>query len=432
MPNSPKLATIRDTSAQDIQIKDSNNHSTRNISIAGGVLVLVLIGWFLFPAIGKLLSSERTISLRQIQTAQVTQGDLQRDIAVQGRVIAAISPTLFAPSNGTVSLKVKAGDQVKQGDVIATIDSPEIESEFAQQKAVLEETELEYRRQEIVIKTALADNQQNIELAAVDFELATKNKDRADLNIKIKVISQVEFEQTQAELKKIALQHKHAIQNAELQKENYEFELQAKKLQLDRQQFVVSELERQVKGLQIISPISGVIGNVLVNEKDAVNRNAAVMTVVDLTAFEVEVNIPETYADDLGVGLKSQITIDDEIFMGELTAISPEVTNGQVSGRIRFEQPVPTGLRQNQRVSTRILIESRDNVVKVQRGSFVETSGGRYVFVIQDDIATKREVQLGARSVSEIEIVSGLQAGEKIIISSVEQYADIQQIYISK
>jgi HlyD family secretion protein len=428
----PKLASMRDTSAQDVKKNEPSKLTGRYMWTAISLVIIVSILWFILPALNRLISSERTISLQQIQVATVEQGDLQRDVAVQGKVVAAISPTLFAPSAGTVSLHFKAGDSVNQGDIIATIDSPEIESEYAQQKAMLEETELEYRRQEIVIKTALLDNQQNIELALVDFELATKNKVRADINIKLKVISQVEYEQNQAELKKIGLQHKHAIQNAKLKKENYDFELQAKKLQLDRQEFVVSELDRQVKQLKVVSPITGVIGNVLVNEKDAVNRNAPVMTVVDLTAFEIEINIPETYADDLGVGLKAQITLDDKNFVGELTAISPEVTNGQVSGRIRFEQKSPQGLRQNQRISIRILIESRDNVIKVQRGSFVETSGGRYVFVIKDDIAVKRNIQLGARSLSEIEVISGLQKGEKIIISSVEQFADTQQIYLSK
>ncbi len=423
--------TIRDTAAQDVKLEQATNSRSKLIWGVGAVFLLMFMSWMV-PSLMRLLNSERTISRQQLQIATVELGNLQRDIAVQGKVIAAVSPTLFAHSSGTVSLHFKAGDEVQLGDIIATIASPEIESEHQQQKTLLEELDLEFRRQEIIIKTELLANQQKIELAEVDYVLATKNKVRADINIKNKVISQVEYEQKQAELEKMQLQQKHAIENAKLQKENFEFELQAKSFQLDRQKHVVKESQRKVNQLNMRSPITGTIGNVLVREKDAVAKNAAILTVVDLTQFELEVNIPETFADDLGVGLAASIFLDNSTFAGELTAIAPEVTNGQVIGRIKFTQQPPNRLRQNQRVSVRVLIESRNNVLKVQRGSFVETSGGNYVFVIEDDIAIKRQVQLGARSISEIEIISGVSAGEEIIISSVEQFADIQQIYLSK
>ena len=92
--------------------------------MAGAIAIVLLV--LLFDKVSQLFSSDQSVSKRQIQIAKVEKGNLQRDIAVQGRVVAANSPTLFAPSTGTISLRVKAGEKVNQGDLLAVIDSPEL------------------------------------------------------------------------------------------------------------------------------------------------------------------------------------------------------------------------------------------------------------------------------------------------------------------
>jgi len=153
--------------------------------------------------------------------------------------------------------------------------------------------------------------------------------------------------------------------------------------------------------------------------------------VIDLSAFEVEVNIPESFADDLGVGLASEITFNGETHLGHIVAISPEVTNGQVVGRLRFNEELVANLRQNQRVSARILIESKENILKVRRGAFVESGGGRIVYAVTNDNATRQKVTLGARSIGEVEILSGLKAGDKIVVSSIDVFNNREQIYLT-
>jgi HlyD family secretion protein len=102
--------------------------------------------------------------------------------------------------------------------------------------------------------------------------------------------------------------------------------------------------------------------------------------------------------------------------------VSPEVKQGQVTGRLRFSGDVPQGLRQNQRLSSRIVLEQRDGVLKVARGQFLDSGGGRMTYVVQDDIATRAKIQTGATSVSEVEILEGLSPGDRIIISSLSEF----------
>jgi len=361
----------------------------------------------------------------------VSRGDLQRDIAVQGQVVSANSPTLYSPSAGNVSLHVKAGDRVTKGQLLLQIDSPLLANRLDQERASLEELKLGVERQQIFNKTTLLNNQQSIELAAVNLELQSKNMSRANQSMKHQVISREEFEQNEAELKKTKLAYSHAKQGFDLQVESLAFELKTKKLQLERQQYVVDDLNRQIRELTLLSPLDGIIGLVNIREKDLVAINSALITVVDLSDFEVEVNIPENYADDLGVGLITEISFNGQVHQGELTAISPEVNNGQVVGRMRFTNGSPSGLRQNQRVNARVLIETRKNVLKLRRGQFVESGGGKIAYLVTENNATKTKITVGVRSLGEVEITSGLKEGDRVVISSIDAFNSNQSVFIS-
>src|SRR6185437_8676692 len=104
------------------------------------------------------------------------------------------------------------------------------------------------------------------------------------------------------------------------------------------------------------------------------SKDAKLLTVVDLSALEVQVNVPESFARDLAAGMPAAISGNGKDWKGAVSAISPEVVNGEVVARVRFEGSKPEYLRQNQRLSVRIVLDKRDNVLTVARGSFVDES----------------------------------------------------------
>ena len=424
------VQAIQDTSAQDVALRPPNPLKRRLLIGILGIIGLASLLGFGVPAISTLLQADVSISRRQIEIATVRRGDLQHDIAAQGRIVAANSPTVYTPATGIISVSINAGDIVSRGQVIATIDSPELNSQLEQERTVMESLKLELGRQEIQMKTALLNTQQAIENAGVDLELAQKKMQRAEQIYETKTISESEYELIMAELEKAELAHKHAKENLDLQRENLDFELKTKRLQLERQQFVVKELQRRVDELTMRSPIAGIVGSINVRDRDNVSINSPLLTLVDLSAFEVEVSIPENYADDMSVGLAAEVMINGQKRMGKLAAISPEVINGQVIGRIAFADS-PGNMRQNQRVSAHILIESHTGVLLVKRGSFVESGGGNIAYAIDGTIATKRPIKIGARGVTDVEILSGLNEGDQIIISDIERFNRATQVFIS-
>ena len=418
----PKVTPIRDTSAQDRPVDPQPRLTQRRYLLIGaglGALVLLLIVGAL---ISNWLSAEVSVPRERVRIAEVTRGSFVRDVAAQGTVVAAVSPTLFAPATGTVHFLVQAGDIVKKGQVIAELDSPELRNELEREQATFAGLEVAVQRQAIDTRRQLAANQQASDLADVNIQAAQRELRRAEDSWGKKLISERDFEKARDDAAAAAVNHKHAIETAKLQKEGLEFELRARRLERDRQQLVVHDLERRVGDLHIKSPVDGVVGTLAVNERATVAQNSSLLTVVDLTAFEIEFVVPESYADDLGLGMDAEVTYGPRKYAAKVSAVSPEVRQGQVTGRLRFSGDVPQGLRQNQRVSARIVIEARDDVLKVARGAFLDSAGGRMAYLVQDDIAVRTPIRVGAISVAEVEVLEGLNVGDQIIVSSLGDF----------
>ena len=188
---------------------------------------------------------------------------------------------------------------------------------------------------------------------------------------------------------------------------------------------------RQVDALTLRAPFDGQVGQVQVPQGTSVVANGPVLSVVDLSHFEVEIKVPESFARDLGLGMAAQLTGGaGNPFPGEIAAVSPEVVNGEVTARIRFSQQQPPDLRQNQRLSVRVVMDTRRDVLKLERGPFVDQSGGHYAYVLDGNVATRRPVRLGASSLAEIEVLDGLQPGDRVVVSGSEQFGDAGKVKI--
>jgi len=413
---------IRDTAGQDRVLDNGAAGKRRMLAYAAVALVAIGTGAAMLPTAQRFMSADRSVPLERLRLATVSRGDFIRDVAVRGRVVAAVKPTVYAPADGVVTLEVNAGDTVEQGAVIARVHSPTLSNLLDQEKATLERMQTELTRQDIERKKRELQNKQTTDMARVAIRAAERELRRAEASWAEQIISRQDYEKAGDDLARAQLEFAHAQQNARLESESLEFDLKTRELERDRQALMVDDLERRVGELQVLSPVSGMVGALAVEQKAQVSENQPLLTVVDLTALEIEVQVPQEYGDDLGLAMPAQLSFGGSRYDGEITAISPEVNENQVSARVRFIGEVPQGLRQNQRVSARILLESREGVLKVQRGQFVDSGGGRIAYVVDGDVARRRDIEIGAASVGEVEILSGLAEGQTIIISDLGQF----------
>lgn len=421
---------IRDTRQQDKVIQQTRKLPRWWLAMATAI-GLVGAATASYNSFDQLLSADQVVSLQNLRTATVIRGDMVQDLRVEGRTMAADSPSMYAIAAGTVTLFVKAGDEIKAGQALLTIDSPELRNQLLQEEATLARLEMEVSRQKIAIKQQQLDNTQQMELAKVELEAAQSEMARARTSIEKQIISKEELEQTEVALKRAELNERHAIASLQLAQERLSFELKSSELNLTRQRHLTQELRRQVEALTLHSPLSGIVGTLNVQQKQHVQRDTQLMSLVNLNELEVEAYIPENLADELGIGLRANVQINNEHYDATLVAISPEVEQGQVRGRIRFSEQ-PGNLRQNQRVNAQIIIAQKQNVLKVERGAFVETGASRTAYKIEQNSAFRTPISLGVKSVREVEITQGLQPGDTIIISSLAAFGQSQQVILSE
>jgi len=422
---------IADTSAQDV-VLEKKKGGKRNLWIAAVAVAAVIAAWLILPAVQRWAGSSISVPRDRLRVATVTRTDLVRDVSVQGRVVAAVSPSLFAPAAGTITLLADAGADVEQGQLLATIDSPDLQNQLEQEQATLDRLSVEYERQKIESKQKALDNRKNIDLTNVTLVAAERERRRAESGIKIDAISQIDYEKTKDDLETAKLAHEHAVADAKLDDERLVFELKTRELQVQRQSMLVKDLQRQVDELNMRSPVNGIVGNLMVDQKAAVSRNQVVMAVVDLSAFEIEAQVPESYADDLGLGMAAEVLVGNQNYPATLVSVSPEIIQNQVTTRVRFEGGMPPGLRQNQRLTTRILMEEKQNVLTLPRGQFLDSGGSRVAYVLDEDsVAHRRSIEIGARSLAAVEVVDGLQEGEQVVISSIDQFRGADTVLVT-
>ena len=421
---------IRDTSAQDRPIETPSKRLPLRLVAAGAVTlgVLVLGGWLL----SGWQASSSVANAARLRIAPVTQGTLVRDASVNGRVVAAISPTLYAPAAATVSLKVSAGDTVKQGQVLAELESPELASALRRETSSFEELKAEISRQEIIAQKSKLTALKEADQAEIERAAAQRIYERIEKAGVVGVIARNDFEKAQDALKSAEIRGKHATEAAKLESSDIDLQLRTRREQLARQKLALDEARRRVEELNVRAPMDGLIGSLAVVDRTVVTANAPLMTLVDLSRLEVEVEIPETYVADLGLGMKAEIVAGEIKATGKIVAISPEVIRNQVLARVRFEGAQPGGLRQSQRVSARLLIDERPNALMVPRGTFLEAHGGKYAYVMQDGMAVKRPIRIGGTSVSAIEIVEGVKVGDRVVIAGSEDFENAAQVKVNE
>ena len=421
---------LRDTSAQDRLIEPHSpfkRHRKIIIAVVAAVAALLVLAAYLMRYSGAGLSIDRA----RVSIATVERGSFVRDIAADGQVVATVSPTLYANALGTVTLKAHAGDTVAKGQVLAVVDSPDLTAKMSQEDATLAGLRIDWQRATLEADHKLAQLRDAFDQAQVDLKTAQRERDRSRKAYELGSYSELQALKAEDSLEKAQFAFAQAKNNYESQPKQNRFDVESKKALLDRQQFLVADLRRQVDGLNVKSPVDGQVGQVQVADRASVAKDAPLLTVVDLSALEVEIKVTESLARDLRSGMSADLDGGGHHWQGSVSGVSPEVVAGQVVARLRFGDDKLSGLRQSQRLSVRIFIDRRDNVLMVDRGAFVDQEGGGFAYIVHGNIAERRRVLLGAASIAKVEVLDGLAVGDQIVISGTDAFNGAQRVILS-
>ena len=421
---------IEGTSQQDHIIQPSAKSKLRRF-LPGIVVVsiLLVLAVTVFQSLGQ--GANLTLPRNQMQFATVQRGDLVRDISVQGRIVAANAPTLYSQEIGQVQLFKQPGEAVTQGELLATITSPALQNDLQQQEAVLAGMRSEAERAELAAREQQLDTEQVMNTAQVNLLAARRELQRARQAIEFGVIRQLDFDIAEDNVATSELEFDHAKRKVELARDKLSFEQNSRTQSIHRQQLIVNELKRKVMALNITAPVTGQLGNWLVEQQSHVLPGQALLTVIDLSQYEAELAVPESYARDLLPGQQVEVQLGRQQLHGAISYIAPEVRDNQVSARVRFNEADSSQLRQSQRVTARVVLEHKEDVLKIARGDFVSSGGGREAYQVIDNQAVLKQVELGALSVQWVEILSGATEGEQWVISNLSEFEDQSRVNLN-
>jgi HlyD family secretion protein len=421
---------IRDTSSQDRPLAQRSAARRRLPWLAGG-LVLLLVGAWQAPRLSRALSLQQSVSLSRLSVAEVERGDLTRDVTGEGKVVAAVSPTLYAGNAGTVSLLVQAGDRVRRGQVLARIASPDLEARLAQERANADALQSESLRAQADARQQHAVAQGQLDIATIAQKTALNELARQTQAFDAGATAGTQVDQARDAVARADVALKQAQALIGLQDDATRFSLQAKRQAWERESLQVQDLERQRDALNVRSPVDGQVGQLFIADRASVAKDGALMSVIDLSQLEVQMQVAESFARELAPGMPAEIGGNGQQWNGRVSSISPEVVAGEVSARLRFDGPRPQQLRQSQRLSVRVLLDHRSKVLTLARGSFVDEGGGHVAYVLHDGMAERRPVRLGAQSLAQVEVLEGLQAGDRVVISGSENFHGAARVGIS-
>ena len=421
---------IRDTSSQDRPL-ERPKRGRRVLLAAIGVAAVALLAVGA-PQARRLFGTPNSVAADRLGIDEVSRGPFVRDVQAEGKVVAAFSPTLFAPAAGAVTLQVHAGDAVRKGQVLATIASPDLAAKLAQETATADNLQTETLRAQVDANEQRLGLQGLRENAALDVKAAETDLARQQRAFDAGAAAGMQVDHAKDALEKARIALAHAEANLHSKDDSLKFDVRSHEQAHARQALLVADLHRQVDELAVRSPVDGQVGQLFVAERASVARDAQLLSVIDLSKFEVQMQVAESFARDLAVGMPGEITGNGQTWKGRVSAISPEVVNNEVAARLRFDGEQPTQLRQSQRLSVRVLLDQRPDVLSLRAGSFVDESGGAFAYVVRDGVAERTPVRLGARSVDRVEVLSGLKLGDRVVVSGAENFHGAPSVAIAR
>ena len=221
---------IRDTSGTDRVMQSAQARVPRWLKLALGAGAAVLVLGFTVSPVARWLSAGQSVSATRLRIAEVHVGKLVRDVTVQGKVVAAQSPTLYASAAGTVTLEVNAGDKVEKDQVLAEVDSPELQNRMAQEQASRQGLEIALERARIDARKKQLLSQKALDQAEVDRIAAAREVERSQTAFEHGALSELTVLRAKDSLQKAELTATQAKQDLALEKDALEFEVKSKAL----------------------------------------------------------------------------------------------------------------------------------------------------------------------------------------------------------
>ncbi|MDO4334219.1 MAG: HlyD family efflux transporter periplasmic adaptor subunit [Bacteroidales bacterium] len=414
----------------DTEIKRKNPRLRKYGLIAAGAVALS--GCIVWAIIASGSSSHHT-DASGILIGEVEKGKFDDFIRITGRVETGTIVQVSALETGIVDKKwVEEGAFVNEGDIILTLNNPNLrqqildsESQLAEKQNMLRDTELAMEKERLQIR-------QDILTARTTLNQKKRLSEQQSELYKESLTSREEYLKAREEYD-LARENLKLLENRQRQDSVYrQVQVAMMRESLHNMQENFMLVRQRADNLNIRASHSGQLGSLDAELGQNIPAGQQVGQINILDNYKLAVNIDEHYIDRVSPGLSAKATKNGSAFELSIKKVYPEVTNGQFKADLAIEGESPSKLRVGQSFPVDLKLGESTVSVMVPKGSFFQTTGGKWIYVIDKDgnTARKREIRIGRQNPKYYEVLEGLDPGERIILSSYASYGDADKIIL--
>jgi HlyD family secretion protein len=395
-----------------------------------GVVLALLAFWFFKPDAGRALKVQND----RIVVSTVTMGEFDDYIPVRGQVAPLKTVFLDAIEGGRVeAIHVEDGAQVKLGDLIVELSNTTLqldviarEAEVTEQLNNLRNTELSLEQNRLEHKRNLVDINYNIVRLRREIDRLTPlvSKDMVD----------------EGSVERLQDEYDWYVARREVTLESQATDERLQIAQMEQLRIAGDQLEKNLEvargnldSLNVRAPVAGKLTAFDLEVGQALSRGDNVGQIDDPAHFKVTANIDEYYLSRVDLEQTARFTTDGSKYEMVVRKIYPQVQNGTFEVDLVFNGEEPDAIRRGQTLQLNLELGSPSETLMIPNGAFYQDTGGNWVFVVAPDgqRAIRRNVRLGRRNVRYIEVLDGLEPGERVVTSPYTNYLDMDRLELA-
>lgn len=396
----------------------------RRAAWAGGILalcvtVLVMLPGWLRPAVAR----------EQIRTGKVDRGPVEGIVEASGTVVPAFEGVIATPVEARIEKILKRpGDLVRAGEEILKLDTSSSRLDLEKIEDQLARKANEQEQLRISLEKSLSDLRGQIERQKLDAEAAAY---RAEQNRKLRadgLVSELTLKASEVEAKKAQIELTQLQASVEGAKRSTAAQLAGVELDLATLRKERDDARRLLDLATTRSDRPGVLTWVVPQEGAMVPRGQMIARIADLDSFRVEATVSDIHSSSLHAGQTVRVMVDDQPLTGRLASIDPTIENGAVKFHVDLEDARNPKLRNNLRVDVLVVTDARASTLRVPKGPFAQDGSNESVFVVQGEQAVRRPVRFGLSGYDYFEVLDGLDEGEEVILSNMQDYQHLERV----
>lgn len=409
--------------------KEQRVREQRKIWIKWGGALLAGI----LAVVGIMNFMQQSLLAKDLVFSVVDEGSIDVSVSASGKVVPAFEEIINSPINSRIlEVYKKGGDSVDIGTPILRLDLLSAENDYKKQLDEVQMNQLKLEQLRIQNKSKLSEMEMQLKVSRMELSrkaVELKNEQYLDslgagTTDKVR---QVELDYNVSKLKLEEDEQKYINEQA-----TADADLKVKQLELNIARKNLEETKRTLDDARIKAPRKAILTYVNTEIGAQVAQGEKVAVVSDLSHFKIEGEIADTYGDRIAAGSRAIVKIGKDELEGVVTDITPLSKNGVMAFSVRLEQDNHKRLRSGLKTDVYVLTAVKDAVKRIANGSYYVGPGEYELFVRSGNELLKRKVQLGDSNYELVEVVSGLEPGDQVVVSDMSNYKNKRKMKLDE